>query len=280
MKSSGESWQLHCHLPDGTELQEHRITTGRNIVIGDHCEIEYGIRGDEVIVGEATKIREYVWAEGDVRIGSWCEIGSDIITKQDAYIGEGVKIFGKLIVYGDLDIGENVVLAKGYEARGGIEVRNPIPVMMYLLLYFMTLLHLQREEDVEKFLNDLFSEENPAEAMPLMIPRNSHLTLPEFRVPSSLVIGKGCRLYGNIRSGKTEVQENTVIFGSLRARGGVIIDGGTAIHGAVESRATVRVRKGAHILGNVIAKSLVLHEDARVDGTITAPHGLIIEGNS
>jgi predicted acyltransferase (DUF342 family) len=36
------------------------------------------------------------------------------------------------------------------------------------------------------------------------------------------------------------------------------------------------VKKGAHILGDVIAKSIVLHEEAKIDGTIEAPHGMQI----
>jgi len=280
MKGAGSDWQLNCHLPDGTELQEHRIRTGRNIVVGDHCRIDYGIRGDEIVIGESAKIREYVWAEGDVRIGSWTEIGSDVITKQDAYIGEGVKVGGKLVVYGDLDIGENVELAKGFEAKGGIEVRNPVPVMIYLLLYFMTLLHLQREEDVEKFLDELFSEDGGAEQLPLMIPRTSHITLRQFRVPAAMLIGKGCRLHGNIRAGEIEVLENTVVFGSLRAKGKITVASGTVIHGILESKGEILVQAGAHVLGNVTAKSLVMHEDARIDGTISAPHGLTIRSGA
>ena len=49
------------------------------------------------------------------------------------------------------------------------------------------------------------------------------------------------------------------------------------VHGNVESGSTVYVKKGAHILGNVIAKAIVLHEEAKVDGTIQAPHGMRIE---
>ena len=80
-------------------------------------------------MGESTTIREYVWASGDARIGNLCEIGSDVIAKQDAYIGEGVKINGKLVVSGTLDIGEKVEIAEGFEATGEIAVRNPMPVL-------------------------------------------------------------------------------------------------------------------------------------------------------
>ncbi len=138
-----KNWHRHCLLPDGTELQEHSIKTDRNIVIGEFCQIDYGLRGADVYVGESSKIREYVWANGDARIGNWCEIGSDVIAKEDAYIGEGVKIFGKLSVNGALDIGEKVEIKEGFAAKGSIEVRNPMPVFMFIIIYLMTLLHIE-----------------------------------------------------------------------------------------------------------------------------------------
>ncbi|MDD1688773.1 MAG: acyltransferase, partial [Methanoregula sp.] len=73
-----KNWHKHCLLPDGTELQEHSIKTDRNIVVGEFCQIEYGLRGADVYVGESSKIREYVWANGDVRIGNWCDVGGDV----------------------------------------------------------------------------------------------------------------------------------------------------------------------------------------------------------
>jgi len=48
------------------------------------------------------------------------------------------------------------------------------------------------------------------------------------------------------------------------------------VHGNVEGSGKVYVKKGAHILGDVIAKEIFLHEDAKIDGTIEAPHGMHI----
>jgi predicted acyltransferase (DUF342 family) len=278
---SVKNWHNHCLLPDGTELQEHSIKTDRNIVIGEFCQIDYGLRGASVYVGESTKIREYVWASGDARIGNWCEIGSDVIAKEDAYIGEGVKINGKLAVNGALDIGEKVEIRDGFEAKGDIEVRNPMPVYMFIIIYLMTLLRIENEKELDRILDDLFSEdEEERMEIPLMIPARSKLNMKLFSVPSTMKIGKGCRLHGNIRAGSIEVQANTVIFGSLRAKNRISVVEGVTVHGNVESGSTVHVKKGAHILGDVIAKSIVLHEDAKVDGTIEAPHGLRIERGS
>jgi predicted acyltransferase (DUF342 family) len=276
-KKRVEDWHRHCLLPDGTELQEHSIKTDRNIVIGEFCQIDYGLRGADVIVGDSTKIREYIWADGDARVGNWCEIGSDVVARQDAYIGEGAIINGKLKVAGTLDIGERVEIKEGFEATGAIEIRNPMPVIVFILIYFMTLLQIQREEDIDRILDDLFSDDDEEFEMPLMIPSRSRLNLKLFSVPSTMRIGRGCRLHGNIRAGLIDVQPDTVVFGSLRAKRGISVAGGVEIHGNVESGDEVTIRKGAHILGDVIAKSIRLHEDARIDGTIQAPHGLHIE---
>ena len=272
-----KNWHKHCLLPDGTELQEHSIKTDRDIVIGEFCQIDYGLRGEDVYVGESSKISEYVWANGDARIGNLCEIGSDVIAKQDAYIGEGVKINGRLVVSGALDIGEKVEIKEGFEATGAIEVRNPMPVFMFILIYFMTMLKIQNEKELDRIIDNLFSEDEGKREIPLMIPARSKLNMKLFSVPSTMKIGKNCRLHGNIRAGSIDVQQNSVIFGSLRAKNQIRVVEGVTIHGNVECGSTVYVKKGAHILGNVIAKSIVLHEEAKIDGMIQAPHGMRIE---
>jgi predicted acyltransferase (DUF342 family) len=274
---SAKNWHNHCLLPDGTELQEHSIKTDRDIVIGEFCQIDYGLRGNDVYVGESSKIREYVWANGDARIGNWCEIGNDVIAKEDAYIGEGVRINGRLEVNGALDIGEKVEIRGGFEARGNIEVRNPMPVFMFIIIYLMTLLHIQNEQELDRILDGIVTEEEDDTRIPLMIPARSKLNMKLFAVPSTMKIGRKCRLHGNIRAGSIDVQQDTVIFGSLRAKNRISIVDGVTVHGNVESGSTVYVKKGAHILGDVIARSIVLHEDAKIDGTITAPHGMLIE---
>jgi predicted acyltransferase (DUF342 family) len=274
---SQKNWHNHCLLPDGTELQEHSLKTDRDIVIGEFCQIDYGLRGNDVYVGESSKIREYVWANGDARIGNWCEIGNDVIAKENAYIGEGVRINGKLEVNGALDIGEKVEIREGFEARGNIEIRNPMPVFMFIIIYLMTLLHIQNEKELDRILDGIVTDEEDNTGIPLMIPARSKLNMKLFAVPSTMKIGRKCRLHGNIRAGSIDVQQDTVIFGSLRAKNRISVTDGVTVHGNVESGSTVYVKKGAHILGDVIARSIVLHEDAKIDGTITAPHGMRIE---
>ena len=140
-------------ITTGTELQEHSLKTDRDIVIGEFCQIDYGLRGADVYVGESSKIGEYVWANGDARIGNWCEIGNDVIAKEDAYIGEGVRINGRLEVNGALDDGPEAINQSCYEA-GWLAVIEPSawdaerPKLLGPAAYF-ALMQAQIQEDLK-----------------------------------------------------------------------------------------------------------------------------------
>jgi predicted acyltransferase (DUF342 family) len=279
MESGVHNWLWKCTLPDTTELQEHTLKTDRSIVIGDHCKIDYGLQGDDIMIAEMTTINGNILADGDIRIDNWCVVTGDVVTYQDAFLGEGVKIHGRLIVTGDLDIGDNVQIEKGFEAKGWISIRNPLPVITYIILYLVTLIGLEREDEIDEFLDNLFGEDekkDEADEIPLMIPPASTLDMEVFGVTRAMTIGVGCRLHGNIRAQSISVLENNTMFGSLRAEGPIIVGKGTTVHGNVISSDAVTVNREVHILGDIRCKSLDLHEDALVDGTIRAPDGVKI----
>ncbi|MDD1676516.1 MAG: polymer-forming cytoskeletal protein [Methanomicrobiales archaeon] len=270
------NWMACCYLPDSTELQEHTLKTDRPMVIGDRCQIDYGLDAAEILVCEFCTINGAIVSTGDVRIDNWCEIVGDVVAGQDAYIGEGVKIRGKLVVRGDLDIGDNVQIAKGFEAKGWIVIRNPIPVIFYVLLYLMTMFHLGKEGEVNDAMQELFGDEEELPD-PLRIPPGSVLNMHVFSTSEKMEIGSGCRLHGNIRAASVKVRDDTVVFGSLRSNDAIEVGERTTIHGDVVSEGDVVVHRGAHVLGNVASRTLQMHEEARIDGVIRAPDGLRIE---
>jgi predicted acyltransferase (DUF342 family) len=283
MERSVSDWLMQCSLPDNTELQEHILKTDRCIVIGDRSKIDYGLQGEDIVICEFCTINGNILADGDVRIDNFCEIRGDVVSRQDAYLGEGVTIQGRLIVSGDLDIGDNVIIEKGFEAKGWISIRNPMPVIAYIVLYLVALLGIEKEEELNNFMKELFGDDDDddddgqvAEA-PLMIPTASILTMEIFSVPGAMTIGTKCRLHGNIRADSIQVLEEATIFGSLKAKDRVTISDRTAVHGDVTGGGAVQIGAGVHILGDVRCGSLVLHENARVDGTIRAPEGVRIE---
>ncbi|KUG21065.1 MAG: polymer-forming cytoskeletal protein [Methanomicrobiaceae archaeon] len=270
-----QDWLRQCLLPDSTELQERVLKTDVDIVIGDRCQIDYGLQGADIVVCEFCRINGDVIADGDIRIDNWCEIEGDVVAGEDAYLGEGVKIRGRLQVTGDLDIGDNVQIERGFEAKGWISIRNPMPVVLYLVLYLVTLLGIEREDELDSFLDELCGKENSGD--PLVIPASTVLNMKTFTVPAGMAIGSGCRLHGNIRAGSVVVMENTTLFGSLRAQDSIVVSRGSVIHGDVRGGGDVTIERGVHVLGDVACRKLTLHEEARVDGVIRAPEGLKIE---
>lgn len=268
-EGGGRAEQLLSHgfFPDGTELQERVLRTRADILIGDRCQIQYGLHGENIAICEFCRVKGPIRAEGDLRIDNFTEVEGDVIVEQDAYLGEGVKIRGRLTVLGDMDIGDNVQIEKGFEAKGWIVIRNPLPVIVYLFLYLMALLHLEREEELEKFFRALEEEGDRA---PLILPPRTTLTPEGLELPSPFSAGSGCRLHGLIRADGVEIGEKTVHFGSIRSSNHVRIGAGTEVHGEVASPGRIEIGKGAHVMGNVTGAMLELHEDARVDGLIRA----------
>ncbi|HOB17791.1 MAG TPA: polymer-forming cytoskeletal protein [Candidatus Methanoculleus thermohydrogenotrophicum] len=278
MEPTGDhDWIRGCTLPDHTELQERMLKTDQDIVIADRCRIDYGLSGKEIVVCEFCKINGNIMASGDARIDNWCEISGDVVVEEDAYLGEGVKILGKLVVRGDLDIGDNVQIERGFEAKGWISIRNPMPVIIYIVMYLVAVLGIEKEDELDAVLEKLFGDEETPARTPLMIPGGAVLNTQTFSVPDKMTVGSGCRLHGNIRARAITVQEETTIFGSLHVQGDASIARGSIIHGDIQSDGDVVIERDAHILGNVSCRGLTLHEDARVDGVIRAPGGLKIE---
>jgi predicted acyltransferase (DUF342 family) len=274
MEITSPNFLTRGYFPDHTELQEHILVTDSDIVVGDRCQIEYGLTGECVAVCEFSRVLGNVTAHGELRIDNFCQIQGDVTAEENAFLGEGVHIKGKLTVHGDMDIGDNVQIDRGFEAKGWIVIRNPMPVIVYLLLYLMALLKFEREEELQKFLDQMSGDAEPE--TPLLIPARSHLSMEGLTFQTPLTIGAHNRLHGTIRAESIEVGEHTTIFGSLRCPGAVQVGENTTIHGEIVSGETVRVARGAAILGNVFAPTLELHEEARIDGLIKAPEGLRI----
>ncbi|WP_346865163.1 acyltransferase [Methanocalculus sp. MSAO_Arc2] len=261
-----------CIFPDKTELQERILKTHGDVIIGEHSRIDYGIFGYDVFIADSCYLKGDVTAEGDLRVGNFCEIDGSLIADADAYIGEGVTIRGKLSVMGNLDIGDNVIIENGFDARGTIEIRNPVPVIMYIILYVMMMLRIDREDEIDQLFEDLCSEDEH----PLILPSHSHLDGSELRVRVPLIIGSACRLHGLFRGPQVSIGSNTTLFGSIRASDLVSLSPGVMIHGNVEAKNEIIIEEHVHVLGNVQGRLVTMDEDATVEGVIRSAGGLTI----
>jgi predicted acyltransferase (DUF342 family) len=265
-------------VPDKTRMEEHTIVVDGDVIIGNHSDIRYGIISNSSILGERVEISGDLISRSDVRVDIWSHIGGSIKTGTNAYIGEFVTIDGKLVVKGDLDIGNDVKINGGFEAKGWIVVRNPIPVIVYLYLYISELLRIGKDEEVEKALSELFEEDVGAVSINRMIiPNGSRISIDSIRVPSKAIIGNGCRLVGNIRATSLEMANDTTLYGSIRTIQDVTLGKNNIIHGNIVSRGNVYISEKTHVLGEINAQTIKIHESARVDGVMRASGGTVFE---
>ncbi|HIH37200.1 MAG TPA: acyltransferase [Methanocellales archaeon] len=258
-------------------MEDRSIIVDGDVLIGNHSEISYGLFAHSIIIGERVKIDGDIVAEEDIRLDLWSNINGDVRTKKDAYIGERTNINGKLVVKGDLDIGNDVHIKDDFEAKGWIVIRNPVPVIVYIILYLAELLRLGEGEEVDKMLGELFSEESDVfNEQALIVPNGTKITLDTIRIPYKAIIGDGCRMVGNIRAHSINVKDNTTLFGSIRTRGEIKIGQNTEIYGDLITRGAVYVDKGSRIMGEINADAIIVHKEAKIDGAMRALRGVSI----
>ena len=257
-------------IPDGTTVEEHDVVVDGDVLLGGRSTVEFGVRGRNVLAGEGVRFGGDIEAEADCRLDMWSEVGGNVLVGRDAYLGERVHVEGQLKVAGDLDIGDDVEIDEGFEANGWIVIRNPMPTIVFLLVYLRHLLLVGEEEAARELVGEVFDEEE-VEADPLVVPRNGTVNDDAWRVSTPATIGDDCRIHGNIRAESIEAGEDNNVFGSLRARGDIVIGSGTRIHGDVTTRnGTVTLADGAEVLGDVSCGDLELTDGATVDGTMRA----------
>ncbi|HHV23673.1 MAG TPA: hypothetical protein GXX65_03760 [Methanosarcina sp.] len=269
-------------VPDNTRIEANKITVEGDVIVGNHSNIEYGILGDTVIMGEGVTVSGDIAASSDIRVDMWSKLGNRVEVGRNAYLGEFVTIDGKLLVQGDLDVGKEVKIRGGFEAKGWILVRNPMPVIIFLFLYIREMMRLGKDEEIEKALEEFFedSEDNQGFDVKdhgeniLIIPAGAKLTPEAFEVAGEAVIGNNCLLIGNIRAQAVETGKKLTLKGSIYSEGQILIGENSTVYGNLYSKGKVQIGRNSRVFGGIKASSVLLHENARVDGTIRAPSGV------
>jgi predicted acyltransferase (DUF342 family) len=255
-------------IPDGTTVEEHDLVTDGDVVVGGQSTVEFGVRGESVLAGERVEFGGHIEAGGDCRLDMWSEVAEDVLVGGDAYLGERVHVGGQLKVAGNVDIGDDVDIKDRFEASGHIQIRNPMPTVVFLVIYLSQLLRIGEEEAAEQLASQLVAadEDGP---QPVVIPRGARVGDDAWRVSTPARVGDDCRLHGNVRAQSLAVGEDTTIFGSLRARDDVDVGRQAEIKGDVTTRnGDVHIASGATVWGDISAEDVALHERAAVEGTI------------
>ena len=127
-------------IPNETVNENSHMQVLGDIILDDRVVVDYTLATEKrIFAGEWVKVNGDMTAEDDIRIDSYSEIHGDIIGGNDIYLGERVKVAGKLTVGKDLEVGSDVTIEDGFDAKGWINIRNPIPMIIYFFIYLFNL---------------------------------------------------------------------------------------------------------------------------------------------
>jgi predicted acyltransferase (DUF342 family) len=266
-------------IPDNTKFEEHTIVTKGDVVIGDRCLVQFGIKTDgRIFVGEHVIIDGGLDATDDIRIDIFSSIGGDVKSDGNVYFGEKCKVKGKLSLKGDLDVGDSVEIDEGFEAKGWINIRSPIPIVIYIFIYLTQLLKMGHSAEIDRILEEI--EENDGGTIPisetfLYMPNNSIIGVQKSKVDNNILVGKKSRILGNFDvKGNVFLGENTVVHGTLKTTGNVVCSKETNIHGNIDSDGDVTVEEKTMIAGDITADKIFMSKDAVVKNKLYAKNGI------
>lgn len=270
-------------IPDETVYEEEKLTVHGDIILDDRTNVDYNMETEKrIFVGEWVKIHGDMVAEDDIRIDSFSEIEGNINGGNDIYLGQRVKIGGKLTVGRDLDVGEDVTIEKGFDAKGWINIRNPIPLIIYFIIYLFNLLKRGHSKEVDRILEkfdekDFVEEEIPVSDNFLFVPTGSYADPNEIKIKGNCRIGGKCSLKGNYNvDGEVKIGDETILTGKIKAKGNINIGNKVTLDGTLDSKEHIIIGCETYITGDIACKTLEMVQNTKVDGIIHAPDGIKI----
>ncbi|MEA3557783.1 MAG: polymer-forming cytoskeletal protein [Candidatus Thermoplasmatota archaeon] len=277
-----------CHIPEGTVIEEKNIRCKGDVIFSDRSQLKRGIMTEgRVFLGEFMDIEGDIISIGDIRIDKGSRIQGNITGDADIYIGERSIVAGEIIVGNNLDIGEGVdVDPNAIDSKGRINIRNPISVIVYLLLYLLELLRRNDSQEVDNFFKEI-EEGGGGNILVgqnfIYFPKGSRVGSHAIKVPGDMRVGHGCQIAADLKlSGGLDLESEVQIFGDIEAEGEIILGENTVINGNIRTEGDVLIHHAARITGNIRGRNITTTPDTIIDGTLKGEEGIRIlpEGGS
>ncbi len=267
-------------LPPGTTFEERTIVAAGDFILGNHVECAFGVQTDgRLFGGQGVEIDGNITCTGDLRLDQSSHVEGDVEVEGHVYLGERCFVKGDLRLDGDLDVGDDVKIGGALHAKGWVNKRSPVPLVIYVFIYLLELLRVGQSEEVERILQELEEAEEEDEInvseIFAFIPDGSKIGLQESLVKGHFEAGDGARILGNLRvNGSVLMGEGVQLYGALRADGGVELGKGCEVQGECSAGGHVIVGEDCQILGDLKARSVEMYPSATVDGRILADEGV------
>ncbi|MHB1261735.1 MAG: hypothetical protein ACYC2H_08460 [Thermoplasmatota archaeon] len=265
-------------LPEGAVFEERTLATQGDLILGDHVRCAYGLRTPgRTFLGVGVEVKGDIQSGGDLRADTSTHIEGSARVGASGFLGERCFVQGDLEVEADLDVGDDVRVGGRLQAKGWVNKRDPVPMVLYIFLYLLELMRLGHSAEVEKLLKEL--EEADADIAVgdgfLFVPDNSILEPTSLDIHGNLDAQKGVRILGNaLVRGHARLGEGVRVFGAVRADGDVELRPGAEVQGDLVAGGEVIVGEGCTILGSLHGRTVVLYPGATIDGKVVAAEGV------
>ncbi len=267
-------------LPAGTVFEERSLGTLGDAILGDHVRCGFGLRTPaRVFLGRGVEVSGDIAAGGDLRADTSVHVLGSAKTGAFGYLGERCFVQGDLEVEGDLDVGDDVRVGGRLQAKGWVNKRSPVPLVLYVFIYLLELMRLGHSAEVERILKELEAGASDADIAVadgfLFIPDGSDLGLTQSDVHGDLEAAADVRILGNLTiRGKATLAKGVKVCGALRCDGDVTLGPSCEVQGDLVSGGAVTVGQGSIVLGALHARSATLFPGATIDGKIVATEGV------
>ncbi len=266
-------------LPQSTVFEEHLVVAKGDVILGNHVKFGFGIKTDgRAFLGQGAELQGDLACTGDLRCDTSSHILGGVKVGAAGYLGERCYVKGDLEVEGDLDVGDDVRVGGRLQAKGWVNKRNPVPLVLYIFIYMLELMRLGHSAEVERILKELEEADSVDIAVGdvfLFIPDNSKIGLTHSDIHGNLDAGTDVRILGNlVVRGDAKLGSGVRLFGALRCDGDVVMGPGSQIQGQLVAAGAVTVGEGCQILGELHARTVTMFPSATVDGKIVATEGV------
>ncbi len=271
-----------CHLPEDTVIEEKNVRCKGDVIFADRSTLARGIMTEgRVFLGEFVDLEGDIIAIGDIRVDKGSRIHGNITGDTDIHIGERSLVAGEIVVGQNLEIGENVELdPKAVDSKGRINIRNPISVIVYILLYLLELIRRNDSKEVENFFKEI--EEGDEDTILIshnftFFPKGTKISREVIEIPGNMKIGHNCHIVGDLKiSGDLDLDSEVEVFGDLITTGNILIGENVVINGDIISEGDVNIHHAARISGNIKASNIMTTPDTIIDGTLKGDEGIRI----
>lgn len=271
-----------CFIPAETVLEEKTIRCKGDVIISDRSSLSRDlITEGRTFMGEFVEVEGEIISIGDIRLDKGTKINGNVTGDHDIFIGERCIVAGELVVGKNLEIGEGVEIdPSAIDSKGRISIKNPISVIVYILLYILELLKRNDSQEVDNFFKEL--EDGHEESILISndfayFPKGSKITRSNFQIPGDMRISPKCQVVGDLEiSGRLDLDEEVQVFGNVFSKGDLFIGENAVINGNIRSDGRVDIHHAARITGDVAGNWISTSSDTIIDGTLKGEEGIKI----